>query len=295
MAVKGHATHLLAGDSWIALSDGVKHVRDLRSGDVAILVRPDGKLDNVRIKAAVLDDPQGPCASLLVAVGEILLPKTSRIVTRAGAARADELAAVVRAGGAVRVEVIRPADAFAEGEPYGSKKSAYQAALTAFPRPSIMIPGWLDKDSRVGVQIEEVFATAEVTYKRLRTDDWLIYSFHRPRTPEPFLLWAKPEDQAYALRLITAWSIEDGEMVSRILFDEVVLLQRLTGCLAAARQEFEVKWIPAYKPVEVRVVCRNDFLRSHVPVIRAVTRYRSHFRVSVEGPGALVLGLALAS
>jgi hypothetical protein len=241
------------------------------------------------------EESDSTCVSLLAAVGEIILPGTSRLITRSGIERADRVAADVTAGTAVRLETVRPVDTFAMRVPEGSKRSAYRAALAAFPRRHIAIPANLHEESGVGTQIEEVLATAEVSYRQHRTEDWLAFSFAQPCRQDTSTPWPRPGDQAWALRLITAWSLDGGEFVSRVLFDEVSLLQRLTGSLAAARHEYGVKWLPGYRPVEAHILPGAGLIRSHVPVARAVRRHQEVFRVSVEGTGSLVLGCAIAA
>jgi hypothetical protein len=158
-----------------------------------------------------------------------------------------------------------------------------------------MIPAWLDENSGVGIQIEEILSTADVSYRRHDTDDWCAFTFIPPAIPETTEPWARPGDQARVLRLLTAWSIQGQEFVSRILFAEASLLQRLTGALAATAQEYEVKWVPGYRPMEMHVSLQPNVLRSHVPVMRIGRRVQDLFRVSIDGPGSLVVGLALAS
>jgi hypothetical protein len=295
MAVTSKAiAHMLAGDSWIALTTGVKHVRGVRSGDELAVVHPDGTFGATRV-GSVGGAPPGPCISLLAAVGEILLPVGARVVTRAGIEKVTDVAAAADAGRAARLEVVRPIDLFGSSRAAGSKKVAYQAAVAAFPRTAITIPGWLDEDQGVAPQVEDVLRTAAVSFDSHRTDDWRAFTFERPTPPPASAPWIRPADQAEAIRLLTAWTFDDGRLVSRLLFREVAYLQRLTGCLAGARRDYQVKWVPAYCPMEVHVTDRVAALRSHVPVTRAVTRSQDLVRLEVDCPGSTIVGLALAS
>jgi hypothetical protein len=285
--------HLLAGDSWIALSNGAKHVRDLESGDTLVVVRPDGTIGPVRVSSVGYGIAGESCISFAVAVGEIILPGSSHITTRAGIERADRLEAAVRSGQAVRIEVVRPNDLFSAIEKSTNIKDAYQAALAAFPRTHITIPGWLESLSTICSEIEEILSIAGVSYKRARAGEWLVFSFDKSTSEFTGMTWTKPAAQSRALRVMTAWSGGGSELVSRILLHEVSLLQHLTGCLAAAGQECDVRWVPGYRPVEIHVSPRTGLARSHVPVTQTLSRIQDCFRVSVEGDGSLIVGLAL--
>lgn len=295
MGVVTATGHLLAGDSWIALPAGVKFVRNLCCGDAIVVLLPDGKLGSARVNSVTRESSNADCVSLPTSVGEIMLPEGSRIITRNGIQSVEQVATTARTGQPVRVEVIRPGDLFVEEQSAGSTKSAYRAAIAAFPRRHIIIPAWLDESSWVGRQVEEVLSTAEVSYRRHDTDDWCAFRFIPPVIPETTESWARPGDQARVLRLLTAWSVQGQELVSRVLFAEASLLQRLTGTLAAAAQEYEVKWVPGYRPVEIHVLLRPSVLRSHVPVTRIGRRIQDLFRISIDRPGSLVVGLALVT
>lgn len=287
--------HLLAGDSWIAVRNGAKHVRDLKSGDILVVVRPDGTIGPARVSSIGYGNAGETCISFAVAVGEIILPRSSHITTRVGIERADRLDAAVRAGQMVRIEVVRPNDLFSTREESADVKDAYQAVLAAFPRSHIPIPGWLDSLSVICSEIEEILSIAGVSYKRARAGEWLVFSFNRPTSECTGTAWAKPEAQSRALRVMTAWSGEGDELVSRILLDEVSLLQHLTGCLAAAGHECDVRWVPGYHPVEIHISLRTGLARSHVPVTQTLSRIQDCFRVSVESNGSLIVGLALTA
>lgn len=287
--------HLLAGDSWIALSNGARHVRDLESGDALLVVRPDGTIGLVRVSSVGYGIAGETCISLPVAVGEIILPRSSHITTRVGVERADRLEAAVRAGQTVRIEVVRPNDLFSGREESADVKDAYRAALAAFPRSHITIPGWLESQSAICSEIEEILSIVGVSYKRARAGEWLVFSFDKPTSEYTGMAWTKPEAQGRALRIMTAWSGKGDELVSRILLDEVSLLQRLTGCLAATGQECDVRWVPGYRPVEIHISPRTGLGRSHVPVTQTLRRIQECFRVSVEGNGSLIVGLALTA
>jgi hypothetical protein len=209
--------------------------------------------------------------------------------------RVEEAVAAYEAGHAVRVEVLRPGDMFRLEDSKGFKSQAYQAALSMHRQETVVIPGWLSDETDVGARIEGLLRTAGVEYKRYHTGDWCIYGV-QPKILLPLSssAWVRPRDQAEALLLFKAWSLENGMLESRILEAEVRYLQRLAGCLAGSRQDFEVKWVPGYRPVEARVTVRSrDQWPSHVPVLRVVKRRQDTFRVTIRSAGSVIVSLAL--
>src|SRR5262245_43007018 len=148
-------THALAADNWMALAGGVKHVSELSAGDIAAVVRPDGTLGRASIVSVLVSKQPDACLSLLAGVGEFLLPPDGRIVTRTGVQRAVDVAAALRVGTAVRVEVIEPTEVFKAARPAGSKRDAYRAALESFPRERIVVPAWVEEELGIGDRIEK--------------------------------------------------------------------------------------------------------------------------------------------
>jgi hypothetical protein len=210
-----------------------------------------------------------------------------------GGQKADQLAAEVRAGQTVRIEVMRPTDLFTAQKQPASPKEAYRAALAIFPRRQVTVPRWLADQSTVCDGLEEIFAVAEVNYSKTMVNGWLVFSFDKPGNASVTSTWTNPEAQSHALRLMTAWSGEGDQLISRVLLDEVYLLQRLTGCLAAAGREFGAKWIPAYCPTEIHIGPNSGIASSHVQAANTMSRIQDCFSVSVEGAGSLIIGLAL--
>jgi hypothetical protein len=295
MAVS-RVSHLLAGDSWLPVPGGVKHVSQLQRGGQALLVKPDGTIGLSSVCSVDRLPAPAPCASLVTRVGELLVPDGTRIVTRRGVESVEDLVVASRTGQQPRVEIVQPADVFARIRATGSKKDAYRAALAALPRKRIVIPGWLERDSDTCDQIEDVLVAATTTFKRHSLENWCVFDFDRPDPSQrESMPWTRTDAQQHAMMLLTAWSLEEDKIVSRILDGEVSYLQRLSGCLAASGGPYEVKWLPGYRPVEARVSRGTSTPGSHAPVLRMVRRVQDVYRVSVSDAGAMIVGLALVS
>ncbi len=287
--------YLLAADSWIALAGGPKHVRDLAVGDELRVVRRDGTIGTSPVVAAHLLGERVECSSLLTGAGELVLPPGSRVVTRQGVERTEDLALMSRTGQAVRIEVVRPGDVFEPRPTQGSAKDAYRASLRTLNRSQIVVPAWLSEDRGVGGRIEEVLSIAGVEYRAETVDYWRVYhvasATHAGSEPAA---WGNPRDQAEALLLFTAWSLDGEDVVSRVIVGDVVYMQRLTGSLAGSGQGYDVKWIPGYRPVEAHI-SRSGQDRSHVAVDRAAVRRSDIFAVYLEANVSIIAGLALVS
>lgn len=297
MAVTKNVSHLLAGDSWVPVTEGVKHVRDLVvSQDQVAIVRPDGTIGTAVVRSLTPKTNAARCSSLLLTVGEILLPEGTRVVTRRGIQPSVDVEGVVQSGQAVRIEVVQPEDIFAGVKPMGSRRDSYRSAIASFPREVVAIPRWLEAETQVCREVESVFRTAGVRFERHHSDDWLVYSFDKPGPPHSSKPWPRPGDQFDALRLLTAWTVEGGQFVARVLENETALFQRLTGSLAGSQQRVQVRWVPGYRPVEAQILPRvSSQATSHVPVSRVTLRAADVFEVVLDRAGFVILGLALVA
>jgi hypothetical protein len=289
-------SHLLAGDSWLPVVGGVKHVSQLQGGEQVLLVKPDGTIGPSTVFSVDRLHTSTPCVSLLTRVGELLLPNKTRIVTRRGVESIEDLVVASRTGQQSRLEIVQPADIFMWTQGTGSKRDAYRAALTVLSRNRIIVPGWLEGDSDVCDRIEDVLAVAATKFKRRTSGKWCIFDFDHPSSaPSVSILWSRTDAQQCALMLFRAWSLEKDQLVSRVLDGEIAYLQRLSGCFAASGISYDVKWLPGYRPVEARVSRCAGILGSHVPVLRIIKRKQEIYQVSIRSAGAMIVGLALIS
>lgn len=282
--------HYLAGDSWIPALGGPKHVSALSPGDGVFIVKPDGTTSHTEVSAVEPGRDSQPCISLLCRIGEIIVPERARVVTRQGLQRPQDIISAYQSGVAPRLEIVHPITM--DLHVSRDTKTAYRQVLATLPRPRAVVAEWLDEQLNVSDRIVRVLKHADVGYNQHHLDAWRVIDFDPPSAigSSP---WAAPGDQAVALMLLMAWSAVDGEIVARLLADEVECLQRLCGCLAVASPGYEVKWLPAYRPLEARIYRRDTSLMSHVPVIRTVARQQFVYRVRLADPGAVIVSSAL--
>jgi hypothetical protein len=196
----------------------------------------------------------------------------------------------------VRIEVVPLNDLLAGSTQQGTQKAGYDAALAVLSRQKVIVPGWLEQNSSVCDDIENVLTIATTTFNRHSLDGWCVFDIGPLELQEGVSPWRRTDAQSHALILLSAWAVEQEQIVARVLNGDVRYLQHLCGCLAATGEPYEVRWLPGYRPVEARVLrVGNQVAGSHVPVLRAVTREQRVYRVEVADPGSVIVSGALVS
>jgi hypothetical protein len=190
---------------------------------------------------------QADGGSVLTRAGDILLPLQARLATSAGVRRVSELS-----NGTQRVEILRPGGWVA----------------SELPRPP------LDLEQRVfalpdtaesRTQIEAALGQLEsgVTVREL--DPWICVELAPQVSSAQSWGWA---DEASALEALTSWP-PDGD--SRTILGNRELRCRLIWSMVTSGMAYEVRWAPAYLPVEARLR-RVDRAPAFAPISRLLTQ-----------------------
>lgn len=260
-----------------------------------MLIVRGGALKLADLKEAAPDSEPRDAWRLLTPVGDILLVEGSFVMTREGPLSGQDIMVRIEKGKRARMEVVGPADLPEMARCTTPLREIYRACILSLPRQIIQIPR-NGVDALAEDQIVRCLREAEVEYQQFRDERWLAFQVDAPADPDNGNLGPCRDEHAEALLNLTAWA-PDGELTaSRVRFKDSALRRRILASLAGSRRGFEVKWVPAYKPIECRIHRREaSSMKPFVPVQAALIESSRVQRLEIKDPGHLVLGLAVVA
>jgi hypothetical protein len=101
--------------------------------------------------------------------------------------------------------------------------------------------------------------------------------------------WA---DELELLLLLTSWTTDNGASTCRTRFADRPLRARLIGALAGCGQDFDLRWLPAYLPVEARLVLVEAAPAAFAGVVGVEEVCGEFVEVVVRDAAALIVDLA---
>jgi hypothetical protein len=100
------------------------------------------------------------------------------------------------------------------------------------------------------VAIERALAHARVAYSLAHEGGWVAITIGDRMGDPRRWTW---DNELELLLALTAWVPENGAPVHRTRIQDRVVRGRLTGALLGCARAFDLRWVPAYLPVEARI------------------------------------------
>lgn len=221
---------------------------------------------------------------LFTDVGELLLAERAVVTTRKGRLFARDVARQVVQGAQARIELAR-AGTLPPGQA-PDERSSYRAALAHLNPPVIRIPRRLGQEQAVA----RILDVAGVPFADVSDDRWTAIAFDDAGLTAETVA---PSVNDVALLVLTAWATDGSTIVSRTTLEQFALRRRLLAALVCANRPAEVRWTPAYKPVEARV--RPGQPRSYATTKAAVFEPLPMMEIRVTDPGSIISDLAIVT
>jgi hypothetical protein len=287
-------SHLIAEDAFVITARGVMLVGEVAAGADDVLVVRGGALTLAPTREAITHGEHHRAWRLLTPVGDILIAEGSFVMTREGPLSGHDIEVRVASGRAVRVEVVGPTDLPATASHERSLNHIYRSCLLSIPGQTVQVPR-NGADELAEDDIVRCLDEADVDYRCFRDERWLAFRFDAPAPIDhddgPYV-----GHHADGLLSLTAWEPNGSGTASRIRFEDSLLRRRVLASLAGGHRGFEVKWLPAYRPIECRVYERDPrLMKPFVPVQAALLEEVRVRRLEIGQPGHLVLGLAVVA
>jgi hypothetical protein len=166
----------------------------------------------------------------------------------------------------------------------------------------LSLPGRIVQIPRNGVdelvvgQVERCLRRAQLDYHEFRDERWVAFKVDPPAGDGSGSIGPLGNAHADALLNLTAWTTDDESLVSRVRVEDAALRRRILASLAGSRRGFEVKWVPAYRPIECRIhAISATSMKPFVSVQAAIAEASEARRLEIKDPGHLVLGLAIVA
>jgi hypothetical protein len=285
--------HVIASDTFVVTARGTLLSGELEPGIDQVLMVQGGALKFAHLKEAAQDGEPRNAWRLLTPVGDILLAEGSFLMTRDGPLAGQDIALRIAKERQTRMEVVGPADLPDMAADATPLREIYQACVVSLSEQVIQIPR-NGVDALVEDRIVECLGEAGIESKRFRDERWLAFHVDVPAERENGSIGPCHRKHAEALLSLTAWQSDGEQTASRVRFEDSTLRRRLLASLAGSRCGFEVKWVPAYRPIECRIYRREArSMRPFVPVQAALAERARVHRLELEDPGHLVVGLAV--
>lgn len=285
--------HVIASDTFVVTARGALLSEELEPGKDQVLMVRGGALRLADLEEVAPDEEPRNAWRLLTPVGDIVLAEGSFVMTRDGPLSGQDIALRIAQERQTRMEVIGPAD-LPDVAPGPTKvREIYRACIESLSEQIVQIPR-NGVDALVEDHIVQCLSQAGIDYRRFRDERWLAFRVDAPAERENGSIGPCHGAHAEALLSLTAWE-PDGELTaSRVRFEDSALRRRVLASLAGSRCGFEVKWVPAYRPIECRIYRREaSSMKPFVPV-QAVLGERTRIqRLELKDPGHLVVGLAV--
>lgn len=285
--------HVIAGDTFVVTARGALLSGELEPGRDQVLMVRGGALKFADLKKAAQDDEPRDAWRLLTPVGDILLAEGSFLMTRDGPLSGQDIALRIAKERQTRMEVVGPADLPDMSAGATPLREIYQACVVSLSEQVIQIPR-NGVDALVEDRIVQCLSEAGIEYKRFCDERWLAFQVDVPAERENGNIGPCHREHAEALLSLTAWEPDGEQTASRVRFEDSALRRRLLASLAGSRCGFEVKWVPAYRPIECRIHRREArSMKPFVPVQAALAERTRVQRLELGDPGHLVVGLAV--
>jgi hypothetical protein len=285
--------HLIADDCFVITARGAVLADELEPGRDQVLIVRGGALklaglDQVRLES----EPREMCR-MLTPIGDIVLATGSFLMTRDGPVAGDDISMQIAKGKQPRMEIVSPVDlpeASADPKPQGEVE---RGCILSLPRRIVQIPR-NGADALVVDQVERCLRAAQVEYREFRDERWVAFEFDAPAGEGSVGPWGV--EHADALLDLTAWEPNGESAVSRVRFGDALLRRRLIASLAGSRRDFEIKWVPLYRPIECRIhLMGAGSMKPFVPIQAAIAETGAVRHLEISDRGHLVLGLAIVA
>jgi hypothetical protein len=284
---------VIASDTFVVTARGALLSGELEPGKDQVLMVRGGALTFADLEEAARNSEPRDAWRLLTPVGDILLAEGSFVMTRDGPLSGQDIALRIAKEKQTRMEVVGPADLPDMAPDTTPLREIYRACIASLSEQVVQIPR-NGVDALVQDQIVQCLSEAGIDYKRFRDERWLAFQIDVPAESENGKVGPCHGEHAEALLSLTAWEPDGESTASRVRFEDSALRRRVLASLAGSRCGFEVKWVPAYRPIECRIYRREaGSMKPFVPVQAALTE-RAHIqRLEFKDPGHLVVGLAV--
>ena len=203
----------------------------LNAGDQVTVIDSSGVIATTSVEE-ITESTDLPVRRLLTASGESLLPCDARVVGSKGVLVVSDLVD----GGSESVETLAPGDVPNVGtETCLPLEGVVDTSFVFLPREN----GTADM---VADQVDRMLERLGVDGSGVVSDRWLHLEIPSSPVAKDGWTWA---DELSLLRLLTAWDVKDGEVVSaRIRMDQHRLRQRLVASHVAVGLTFSTSWLP---------------------------------------------------
>lgn len=288
-------SHLIAIDSFVITARGAVLSDELEPREDQVLIVRGGALRLADLEEAALESEPRETWRLLTAVGDIVLAQGSFVMTRDGPLAGQDIAMQIQRGKQPRMEVVAPADLPQPASEVRPSREIDRACVLSLPRRIVQIPR-NGVDALVVDQIERRLHSAQLDYREFHDERWVAFQVDAPSDHDNGNIGPCGDAHAEALLNLTAWAPDDESAVSRVRFEDSSLRRRILASLAGSRRGFEVKWVPAYRPIECRIhPLKTSSMKPFAPVQAAVAETSGVRRLAIKDPGHLVLGLAVVA
>jgi hypothetical protein len=264
----------LAADGLVVTPSGTIPARALRPGEDVWALDPAGRLTTACVTDVV---PGGAAASivhLFTRAGEVLAPGVTRLAT----AKGPVAAANVRLG-EDPLELLAPGDFLAPANPPRNFASVEAIVHT--------IPEDVADHELLGQLLER----AQIEYSLRTGGGWLAVRLGQTDGTRDWT-WA---DELALLLELTIWTREgDNESEHRTRIEQRDLRARLVAALVACHQPFELRWLPAYFPVEARISLTDATPRPFTEVVARRESLGDTVEVEIKDATSIVVDLAYA-
>jgi hypothetical protein len=291
----GTTTSLIPVDAFLLTESGPALTESLRAGEDSVWqVDRNGSLVLAAVTGKREMDEQD-CWRILTPAGDIVVPDGTLLMTSEGPLSGVEIVDLVERDRVVRVDVVASTDLPKPKPKRASENAVLRSCLRELPNGLIQLPRANGVADELADEIEDVLARADVSYTVCEHERWVALLIDDV-VDDSSGGRAQFRLQADVLAMLTAWVAHDDHYESRVRLEDHRLLLRLVAALVGAARPFEVKWLPAYRPVEARIRILDDRQwPARVPVIRAAFERAATLELSTSLPGDLVVNLAILS
>lgn len=264
----------LAASSRVVTPSGTIPAHAVRAGESVWALDTAGRLTTARVAGVAAGPRPAPLVHLFTRAGEVLAPGDTRLATAQGPLRAGS----VRVG-KDSLELLAPGDLPAPAKPprgFGGIEAIVHAVPEDVADPDLL---------------RQLLDRAQIEYSLSTGRGWLAVRLGQANGV-PNWTWA---DELALLLELTVWTREgDAEREHRARIDQRDLRARLVAALVACRQHFELRWVPAYFPVEAHIRLTDAPPRPFTDVVARREVLGSTVQVDVEDATSVVVDLAYA-
>jgi len=264
----------LAADALAVTPAGTIPLRELRAGEEVWTLDSSGRLTASRVAEVRAGAAAASLVHLFTRAGEILAPTESRLATAQGPL----------AAGSLRIhsdplELLAPGDLPAPAQPPGTFEGV-ETSVHAVP-----------EDVADTEALVRLLKRAKIKHSFQTAGGWLAVRLGDARAA-PKWTW---RDELELLLQLTVWSRDDnGETEHRTRLDQRDLRARLIAALVACEQPFELRWVPAYFPVEARISLTDTTPRPFTEVVARRELVGDTIAVEIEDAVSIVVDMAYA-